>query len=69
MKLKTMLTIVVTISLGEPEWAGPADGSHQGNVCQEAGDDEEDELCGGMNVFRFFCNYLSILYINFFIYF
>ncbi len=42
-----------TISLGEPEWAGPADGSHQGNVCQEAGDDEEDELCGGLNLFNF----------------
>ncbi len=42
-----------TISLGEPEWAGSADGSHQGNVCQEAGDDEEDELCRGLNLFNF----------------
>ncbi len=41
-------------TVGEPEWAGPADGSHQGNVCQEAGDDEEDELCGGLNYFFYF---------------
>ncbi len=44
---------VVPISSGEPEWAGPADGSHQGDVCQEAGDDEEDELCGGWNLLNF----------------
>ena len=29
--------------LGEPEWVGPADGADQGDVCEEAGDDEEDE--------------------------
>merc|ERR1719239_283840 len=28
---------------GQPEWAGPADGANQGDVCEEAGDDEEDE--------------------------
>lgn len=33
--------------LGEPEWAGPADGGHQGDVCQEAGNDEKDEHSSG----------------------
>jgi hypothetical protein len=33
--------------VGKPERVGPADGGHQGDVCQEAGDDEEDERCRG----------------------
>ena len=35
------------LKLGESEWAGPADGGHQGDVCQEAGNDEEDEHSSG----------------------
>ena len=39
----------ITLDIGEPERAGPADGRHQGHVCQEAGDDEEDEHQCGMS--------------------
>ena len=35
--------MIWTFVTGEPEWAGPADGADQGDVCEEAGDDEEDE--------------------------
>ena len=32
---------------GQPQRAGSADGADQGDVRQEAGDDEEDEQRGG----------------------
>ena len=61
------------IFLGEPEWVGPADGADQGDVCEEAGDDEEDEQrhrprpgsAGGLDIISsgrapsFSCNHIS----------
>ena len=46
---RTISSAKITLDIGEPERAGPADGRHQGHVCQEAGDDEEDEHQCGKN--------------------